>query len=419
MELAALIAFLTTMLLTPLAARAAWRAGAVSHPDGARRLQAKSTPLWGGGAVFAGLCLGVSTSSGLGLLSAEALQSTAALMLSAGLICLLGCYDDLRVLSARAKLGGQIIAVLPVVLAGGYVERLGLFGYEFELGWLGGPLTVAWLVLGINALNLLDGIDGLASLTGILVSLAIAVSAASVGSTTLMVPALLLPAALAGFLLHNRPPAGIYLGDAGSMLIGLMIAAMAARTPSGLHAAMNVPVAVLLLLLPLTDTALAILRRSLRGRSLMEADRGHIHHQLLARGFSVWKTLRVLGGFSLLNGCLAWFAAVQGQELLAWTLVIACLPLLIYARLLGHEEWRLVWNKVAGGVMTSQDEAAVPPVAVAPQTLGATVPDPHFHRELQPSGRGWAAGFEASETRRSQRSQSELARRSRAARRPR
>lgn len=419
MGLAALIAFLTTLLLTPLAVQAAWRAGAVSHPDGARRLQARPTPLWGGCAVFAGVCLGMSAAWGLDLVAAEGVRGTAALMLSAGLMCLLGCYDDLRAISALSKLGGQILAVLPVVLAGVYVDRLSMFGYEFELGWLGGSLTIAWLVLGINAFNLLDGIDGLASLTGILVSLAVAAIAATLSSTTLMTSALILPAALAGFLFHNRPPAKVYLGDAGSMLIGLLVAAMAASMPSDGPATMNVPVAVLLVLLPLADTGLAILRRTLRGRSLMEADRGHIHHCLLERGFSVWKALLVLGSLCLVNGGLAWFAAVEGLELLAWSIVVAGLPLLVYTKLLGHREWNLLWSKVVGGVAAREEESAIPPVAVAAQTLGPAIPEPHFHRDLLPSGHGRGAGLETSEGRPRPKSRDESARRARMSRRPR
>jgi UDP-GlcNAc:undecaprenyl-phosphate GlcNAc-1-phosphate transferase len=263
------------------------------------------------------------------------------------------------------------------------------------LGWLGGPLTVAWLILGINALNLLDGIDGLASLAGILVSLAVAVIAASLGSTTLMVPALLLPAALAGFLFHNRPPARIYLGDAGSMLVGLLVAAMAVQLPSDGPAAMNASVAILLLLLPLADTGLAILRRTLRKQSPLDGDRGHVHHCLLQRGFSVGKALGVLGSLCLANGCLAWFVAVKGQELLAWSVVAAGLPLLVYTRVLGYQEWRLFvgalsraalpWLPRGGVARAGEEKAAVLQVAVEP-TVVSPVPEPHFHRDLQPSG---------------------------------
>ncbi len=396
MALAVLIAFATTLLLTPYFAKAAWRAGAVSHPDGARRLQPKSTPLWGGAAVLVGLYLGISVAWGLGLVAGETGRATSALMLSAGMICLLGCYDDLRAMSAHGKLAGQIVAVLPVVLGGLEVQRLLVFGFEIELGWLAGPLIIAWLLLGINAMNLLDGMDGLASLTGILVSLGVAAIGFGLGMGTLVTPALLLPAALLGFLFHNRPPAKIYLGDAGSMLIGLLVAAMAIQPLADRTVAINATVAGLLLLLPLADTTLAILRRTLRGKSLLEGDRGHIHHCLLQRGLSPWKVLGVLGCLGLVNGCLAWFAAVSGHGWAAWTIVAVGLPLLVHSRFLGHQEWALFVNKVSRvvgwpsateGAVAGADEAATGGSAPGRDERPSPVPQPHFRQLLQPSSR--------------------------------
>ncbi|NUQ64158.1 MAG: undecaprenyl/decaprenyl-phosphate alpha-N-acetylglucosaminyl 1-phosphate transferase [Pirellulales bacterium] len=409
MALAALAAFLTSLLLTPLVAIAAWKAGAVSHPDGARRLQAKPVPLWGGFAVLVGMIAGTGAAWAAGLIAGEAARFSAALMLSAGTICLLGCYDDCREISAAAKLLGQLVAVLPLVLAGFYAERLLLFGYEIELGWLGVPVTMAWFALAVNALNLLDGMDGLASLTGIVISIGIAVISAALGSQVATAPALLLAAALTGFLVHNFPPARIYLGDAGSLLVGLLLAAMAMRSSAGEATTMNGSVASILLLLPLADTSLAVVRRLLRKQSVFQGDRGHVHHRLLDRGFSTAQALAVLGGLSLANGGLAWFAAVSGREPLAWSTVAAGLPLLIYARLLAHEEWALVRRALPAPALWTLPSASDTPLAeekivALPIEIGSgarpsPVLEPHFRREPLPVAEGDGNSQEAESTR--------------------
>ena len=145
MAVAALVAFLCSLLLTPAVAAIAWRLGAVSHPDGGRRRQPRSTPLWGGLAVLIGLYAGAAVASGAGVIATEDATWTAAILLSAGIICLLGCYDDARAISASSKLAGQLLAIAPLLLAGFHAERLLVFGLEVELGWLGVPLTAAWL----------------------------------------------------------------------------------------------------------------------------------------------------------------------------------------------------------------------------------------------------------------------------------
>jgi len=340
------------LVLTPLVRKLACRCGAVSHPDGKRKLHARSTPVWGGIALLLALFLGI-IAAGVVLPGASGVAWLgAALGLSAGMLCLLGCYDDLFDLGAREKLVGQIISTLPVVLAGCYVEEAGcyvqqlaLFGCQIHLGPLGILWTIAWLVLGINALNLIDGMDGLASVIGIAISLAIAVIAGSQGLHAAMMMALVLAAALVGFLVYNLPPARIYLGDCGSMVIGLVVSWLALQVslqaPFTPPLTVNVVVVVALLFVPLLDTALAIARRWLSGRSIMAADRGHVHHRLLDRGLGIWKTLSFLGALCLVTGAVAWMVVTSRQEMLAWGTLSIVTALLVNRQLVGHEEWAL------------------------------------------------------------------------------
>ena len=144
-------------------------------------------------------------------------------MIAAGFVCFVGCIDDRFDLPSRVKLALQIVSVLPIVLLGYYVDRVVAFGYPIELGWLGIPLTVLWLVGCINALNLIDGMDGLASIVGLSTAAMLGVIAASEGHAHVAAMAIVLAASLAGFLVYNLPPASIFLGDSGSMVIGLTV----------------------------------------------------------------------------------------------------------------------------------------------------------------------------------------------------
>jgi len=342
MTLVVVIAIATSLALTPLAKQLAWRFNAVSHPDGQRKTHARPTPVWGGGSVYMALLLAVTVAYLFTWGRGPGLRLPAALALSAGMLCVLGCYDDLFDMNARWKLFWQIVSTLPIVLAGGAVDRLILLGYPFELGFAGIAFTMAWLVLGINALNLLDGMDGLASVVGIGIAVAIAAIAANHGDSAVFLLAMILVGALAGFLVYNLPPARIYLGDCGSMIIGVTLALLVLRVSLvDETSTASFSTAVALLFIPILDTTLAITRRTLQGKSPMAADRGHVHHRLLDRGFSIWQVLGILGGLCLTTGAIAWMMYVAGLELLGWAALGTLIVLLVNRQLVGHVEWRL------------------------------------------------------------------------------
>ncbi|HYW79037.1 MAG TPA: MraY family glycosyltransferase, partial [Thermoguttaceae bacterium] len=159
--------------------------------------------------------------------------------------------------------------------------------------------------------------------------------------------ALALAGGLVGFLIYNLPPAKIYLGDCGSMMIGLTLAVLAMQVSVGKPQTANVAVVGLLLFVPLLDTTLAIVRRSLKGKGLMVADRGHVHHQLLDRGYSIWQTLMLLGGLCSVAGAAACLAIVAKVELAAWALLASLIVFGVNRRLIGHEEWKLTREWIA------------------------------------------------------------------------
>ena len=340
------IAILSSFYLTPVAMRLAWKYDAVSRPDGFRKKHSRPTPEWGGLAVNASILLGIGVSFLLVPNQSSDMPFLVALALSVVILGILGCYDDLFDMRAGAKLAGQLLAVLPLIAVGAYVEQFTLFGFSIELGWLGIPWTAAWVVLGINAFNLIDGMDGLASTLGITVAIAVAVIAGISGNTHVVVISVVLVGALGGFLAHNLPPARIYLGDCGSMVVGLLLATMTIRVAPQ-PGVPNLTVMCGLLFVPLYDTLLAIIRRGLNGKGIMAADRGHIHHRLLDRGLGVWGSLALLAALSTTAGAASCCAVLTGQEVAA-CVALAVLPLLcIQLELFGHPEWAMIRERLS------------------------------------------------------------------------
>ncbi|MBI3464733.1 MAG: undecaprenyl/decaprenyl-phosphate alpha-N-acetylglucosaminyl 1-phosphate transferase, partial [Planctomycetes bacterium] len=209
------------------------------------------------------------------------------------------------------------------------------------------PLTVCWLVGCINALNLLDGLDGLASVVGLSTAMMMALIAANEGHSHVSLIAVVLGGALVGFLVYNLPPASIYLGDSGSMVIGLVVGILAIQGALKTSATMSITAPAVVMAITMLDTMLAILRRKLKGQRFDAADRGHIHHRLLDRGLNNWQVLCVIGSLCLLTGAAATFATLLRNEILAWVTTVTLIVFLVRMRWFGHHELMLVKLVVA------------------------------------------------------------------------
>lgn len=225
----------------------------------------------------------------------------------ATLILLVGVADDVWGMSAWVKLAGQLLAALWLVGAGVRISHLSLpWGETAELGWLSTGITLLWLVGLTNAFNLIDGLDGLAAGVAFLSASAIAATAMMIDDKIVVILTVTLAGALLGFLRHNFAPATIILGDSGSMFIGFLLAAAAVVWHQKATTAIAVAAPLLAFALPVTDTAVSMLRRYLRGQSMFASDRQHIHHRLLARGFTARQAVLLLYGVSALAafGCI-------------------------------------------------------------------------------------------------------------------
>lgn len=290
MILACLIAAITSATAIAVLRRFAGPLGLVDHPN-ERKHHIGSVPLVGGIAIYIGVLAG-AVCYGRFSLFGQALLGTS------GVLVMLGVLDDRFDLSVRARLLVQTTVILTVIASTGiYIHTLGhIFGYQIELGWVGIPLTVIAVIGLLNAFNMMDGIDGLA---GSLTLVSIGAISLFAGSSALfgakMLMALLTAAALP-YLAANLGFMGrkIFMGDAGSMVVGYLLAWTLIRLSqqSGTHLS---PVDVLwCVALPVLDTFAVMYRRMRQGKSPFKPDRGHIHHILLRAGFGPRATLIAL-----------------------------------------------------------------------------------------------------------------------------
>lgn len=300
--LVALVAFVVALAATPVAAGVARRLDVVDHP-GPLKVHAAPVPYLGGVAVFVALA---------GPLAFH----RPALLVPLALALALGIGDDTRDLPPVLRLAGEVV----IGLTAGLVEPAP------GPAALGVVLTAVAVVALINALNLLDGLDGLAAGVG-----AAAAAGFAVASGEARLPALALAGALAGFLVFNRPPARIYLGDGGAYLVGTALALLAVLLVDDRGTAAAWVAAPVFVAVPVADTLVAILRRKLAGRPLFAGDRSHLYDQLVDRGWSVPRTaLGCIGVQALLAGIAAVAVVVPtpaGVALVAVTVVAVVVAL--------------------------------------------------------------------------------------------
>lgn len=344
------IAAIVSYPLTHFVASLAQRWGFVDRPDGHHKSHKMPVALGGGLAVF----LAAVVTFAVEYFSSQNLQESlhdnapflSGLLLAGGWIVILGLIDDRFGMKGRYKLLGQIIAALIVIASGLEIQAFSLFGQKIQLGWFSVPFTLFWLVGAINSLNLLDGIDGLATTIGIILCSAITVMALWFGQPAVAVVAAVFAGALLGFLRFNFPPASIYLGDAGSMLIGLVVGSLAigASLKGPATVAMAAPLAIWSL--PMFDSFVAILRRKLTGRSIYATDRGHLHHRLMAR---FGKNTRVLGVVALCCAVTcggALLSMFMQNDLMAIGSVMLVICILVATQIFGHVEFMMLANRM-------------------------------------------------------------------------
>lgn len=272
------ICFMLTILLTPLIKKLAIRIGAVDKPN-QRKVHMKVMPRLGGLAIY------ISFIAGVLLLQPDSPHSLP-ILLGSLIIVLTGIIDDIRELSPRVKLMGQLAAALVVVLSGIHVEFINLpFGGQLEFGIFSIPLTILWIVGVTNAINLIDGLDGLAAGVSSIALLTISGMAIIMGDAYVTVLGLILMASTIAFLFYNFYPAKIFMGDTGALFLGYMISVLSLLGFKNVTF-ISLIIPALILGVPISDTFFAIIRRLVHKQPLSAPDKSHLHHCLLRLGFS-------------------------------------------------------------------------------------------------------------------------------------
>jgi len=299
-----LVALAVGIAIVPLVRTLAIERELLDEPGG-RKVHATAVPRLGGVAMLTAFLFAIGASLGLAGPPLPGFPRLVALVVGVVGVSTLGLIDDVRPLKANRKLLGQLLVASVAVALGLRVSVLSTPFGTLDLGFAGALITIAWLVGIVNAVNLVDGLDGLAGSVSLTVMVAYLLIAATVGAT---LPALVMGAgagAVLAFLVYNRPPASIIMGDSGSMFLGFLLAGTAVWLLVEAPFRVSAAGLVLALGVPIADTAYAVVRRLLAGQSVFTPDSRHIHHQLVASGSAVPFVVLVLAGASAVLGLLA------------------------------------------------------------------------------------------------------------------
>jgi len=299
MYIPAIIAGLITFIMTPLVIKIAHRFGAVDVPKDDRRMHKKPMPLWGGIAIFTGFFVSMF------LFSNIATSKLIGLFIASIVVLITGMIDDVKPLGAKGKLLMQIIAAIILVKSGFEINYFTNFFGDSEFIYLQNltlPISVLWIVGVTNTVNLIDGLDGLAAGISAIAAVTLSYIAILNHRYDAAMITLILAGSSIGFLPYNFNPAKIFMGDAGALFLGLVLAAISVEGALKGATALTVVVPILALGVPIFDTTFAILRRLINKRPIMEADKGHLHHRLMGMGLGQRKTVLSMYLISALLG---------------------------------------------------------------------------------------------------------------------
>ncbi len=317
---AILISFLIVVFLTPYVKKLAIRLKAVDVPKSARKIHHTTMPRMGGLAIFIAFVFCV-------VIFIPLRKEVIGLLLGSTFIVAMGILDDIKELSSKVKLAGQVVAAVILYASGVKIEWLtSPFGGMLYMGHFSFFLTVFWIVGITNTINFIDGLDGLASGVSSIISFTILVIAIRDGNHAVALMMAAVMGGTLGFLPYNFNPAKIFMGDTGSLFLGYILAGVSVMGAYK-NATILLTFSIFALGLPIFDTAFAIIRRFVHGKPIMEADRGHMHHRLLDMGFSQRQAVVILYLISASFGVIAILLDYLDQSRV-WTMIASGLFLI-------------------------------------------------------------------------------------------
>ncbi|MFK7769655.1 MAG: glycosyltransferase family 4 protein [Mariniblastus sp.] len=372
--LAFLASLLTTWLLIPWLAKFAKKVGLVDHPDNKRKLHVDAIPMVGGLAIFITVFIIAPLAIWAGVqyqtlfqslaedllgwlpvdfgrrgirFNHDSIPELAGLFVGSAILVGVGVLDDRFGIRGRQKLLGQFVAVTALIIFGYHFDKVTIANITINFDVFSVLFVYAWVIAAINSVNLLDGADGVAATIGVVMSVALALMAVFLGLMVDAIIAITIAGALIGFLRFNFPPAKVYLGDTGSMLIGFLLAALAIRSTFKQNTAYAFFAPIALLGIPFIDTAAAIIRRRLTGRSIFAVDRGHLHHALIKQGYSPRSSLLWVALLCTTTAAGAVASLVFQQAEFALASVGIAVTVMIGFKVFGVAEYHLVSRKAS------------------------------------------------------------------------
>ena len=360
--IAFILAFIVSFMATPYTIKIADKIGAVDVPKDKRRMHTKKMPKFGGPAVILGflvsmvyLLIIMSVEGSIDLFSEQEYgKKLLGLILGIIVIGITGILDDTKTLKWWQQLFGQVIAAIIVVSFGIRIEHLDIpFLYRVGLNDMFSTIiTIMWIVGVTNAINLIDGLDGLSS--GISLISCISLLIIFLMNNSPMIATVLVTAlsgALVGFLPFNFSPAKTFIGDTGSNFLGFMLAVVSILGVAKTYTAAVIVLPVIVLGLPIFDVLFAIIRRIAKGKSIkavFKPDKGHLHHKLVAKGFTQKQAVLILYGLSASLGMFAIILFDSGiWKALSFLLMIIAAVALGYRNFIKEKEKKpkLIDNK--------------------------------------------------------------------------
>ena len=297
--IAGLCAFFVSVAFTPIVRMLAFKFKVTDVPKDNRRMHKKEMPLMGGLAIFVAFLVSTIVFCNFDI-------KIAGFLLGATLIVVTGIIDDKYQMNAIVKLILQIASAVIALLSGIEIEQINLFGNILEFGKFSGFVTVFWIVALTNAINLIDGLDGLSCGVSAISSLTLLVSLIYTDTPFYVIVMIaILTGSCLGFLPFNFNPAKIFMGDTGALFLGYSMSVLSIFGCFKFNALVSFWVPFLIFALPLIDTAFAFIRRILTGKSPFTADRGHLHHRLIDKGFDQRHSVLILYAVSGISGVSA------------------------------------------------------------------------------------------------------------------
>ncbi len=314
-------AFAISMVATPFAKKVSEKLGAIDYPK-ARGMHTKPMPRLGGIAIVLGFMITVLVL--YRFVNDINIKHFCGFIAGAIVIVGVGIVDDSRQLPARVKLVFQIIAAL-LVIGSGIRINVVLWPVTTYLQKLSAPITLIWIIGITNAVNLIDGLDGLAAGVSSIASICLMVLCILTGTESAVVFTAALAGSCLGFLPRNFNPAEIFMGDTGATFLGYVLAVTSIMGVFKGYAVLALVVCLLSIGLPIFDTLCAMLRRAATHKPIMQADRGHLHHKLIDRGYTQKQAVLIMYGISLVLAILAIIIAIKDSRALAVAVLMVIL----------------------------------------------------------------------------------------------